>query len=476
MGYATGFSYPRWQQGLNIQLLKRSGKIGATDLRTISCTEPDQNMNNKKIGQDAMWNGERAKALARDNLGGRKGMRAVEVNQNWTLANDHVRGRRARAVIISNDAKGCFDRIAHVVAILALCRLGIPRPAIMSMISTIQQMQHYIRTAFGESEQSYGPNPSGPPPQGLIQGNGAAPAAWSAITAILVDCMKSEGCGYEAWSPISQRAMTLVCFGFVDDTDLILNNDDPGVASEDLIAEAQSELSTWEGLISATGGALAPQKSYWYLVEVGPDGKYISKAKQPGSLILHNKGQPATIERLEVTEARETLGIWSRPDGLMIDEVKALKSKALKWADAVQTKRINPTEAWYSINHTIMKTIEYPLAATSISKKDMQEIMRPILQAALPTARIQKHFPRKLVYVTLMLEGFGVYDPSVSQVIKHVHSIIRHSFQDTPSHDLHVQNMELVQCYVGTEKPFWDVPFTDYGHLVPRGWMAFTWQ
>jgi len=135
MGYATGFSFPRWQQGLDIQLLKRSGKIGATSLRTISCIEPDQNMNNKKIGRDAMWNGERAKVLARDNLGGRKGMWAVEVNQNWTLANDHICGRRARAVIISNDAKGCFDRIAHVVAILALRRLGIPRPAIMSLSS-----------------------------------------------------------------------------------------------------------------------------------------------------------------------------------------------------------------------------------------------------------------------------------------------------------------------------------------------------
>jgi len=201
------------------------------------------------------------------------------------------------------------------------------------------------------------------------------------------------------------------------------------------------ELSTWEGLLSATGAVLAREKSYWYLVEVGPDGKHISQAKQLGSLFLCNNDQSATIEHLEVTEARKTLGIWSRPDGLMID---ALKSKALKWADAVGTKRINPTEAWYSINHTIMKTIEYPLAATSISKKDMQDIMRPILQAALPKTRTQKHFPRKLVYGTLMSEGFGVCDPSASQVIEHVHSLIRQSFQDSPSHVLHVQNMELV--------------------------------
>jgi len=64
-----------------------------------------------------------------------------------------------------------------------------------------------------------------------------------------------------------------------------------------------------------------------------------------------------------------------------------------------------------------------------LKKKDMQDIMRPILQAALPKARIQKHFPRKLVYGTLMYEGVGVCDPSASQVIEHVHSLIRHSFQ-----------------------------------------------
>jgi len=36
--------------------------------------------------------------------------------------------------------------------------------------------------------------------------------------------------------------------------------------------------------------------------------------------------------------------------------------------------------------------------------------------------------------------------------------------------------MELVQCYVGSEKPFWDMPFAEYGLLAPRGLMAFTWQ
>ena len=53
-------------------------------------------MNNKKIKliwKQAMWNGERAKALTRDNLGGRKGMRPVEVSMNQRLLYDLIRGR-----------------------------------------------------------------------------------------------------------------------------------------------------------------------------------------------------------------------------------------------------------------------------------------------------------------------------------------------------------------------------------------------
>ena len=69
-----------------------------------------------------------------------------------------------------------------------------------------------------------------------------------------------------------------------------------------------------------------------------------------------------------------------------------------------------------------------------------------------------------------------MHDPSTSQLVEHIHSIVRHVHLDSPSGNLHVQNMELVQCYVGSAKPFWDLPFADYGNLAPRGWMAFTWH
>ena len=77
-------------------------------------------MNNKAIGADAMRLGERAGCLTRDNYGGRKDMQSAEVNMNTLLTYNSVWARHGRVVVMSNNAKGCYDRIAHVVVDLAL--------------------------------------------------------------------------------------------------------------------------------------------------------------------------------------------------------------------------------------------------------------------------------------------------------------------------------------------------------------------
>ena len=112
-------------------------------------------------------------------------------------------------MIISNDAKGCYDRIAHIVAKLALRKLGASKTGLHSMIDTIQKMRHYVRTAFGNSEHTYGTEAHELPSQGILQGKGAGPATWSAICALIVNAMKEAGFGYKQWSLISRRAVTL---------------------------------------------------------------------------------------------------------------------------------------------------------------------------------------------------------------------------------------------------------------------------
>ena len=63
--------------------------------------------------------------------------------------------------------------------------------------------------------------------------------------------------------PISKKARELCGFAFVDDCDLLATADgknDPNVTLDKM----QEVIDTWEGVAKSTGGALAPEKSWWY--------------------------------------------------------------------------------------------------------------------------------------------------------------------------------------------------------------------
>jgi hypothetical protein len=227
---------------------------------------------------------------------------------NQLLTYNSIWARRGRAVIMSNDAKGCYDRIAHTVVNLALQRLGVPKPALQSMLETIQEMEHYIRTAFGTSTEAYGNDSDKPPPQGILQGSGAGQAGWASIVSVLTNTMKKEGFGYSAWTLIRQRAITLACFAYVDDADLIHAENDRRRTTRQMMERAQEALKLWEGMLHATGGALAPEKSYWYLVEViRSNGKwtYTRESQQPFDMYL--QGGTFHNKRLEVYQAQQSL-------------------------------------------------------------------------------------------------------------------------------------------------------------------------
>ena len=143
---------------------------------------------------------------------------------------------------------------------------------------------------------------------------------------------------------------------------------------------------------------------------------------------------------------------------------------------ALRTKKLQPSEAWYCLTATIMKTIEYPLMASTMTRRQINTIMQPILQAAIRKCRIQNHLPRKLVYGTLRAWGLGLKDPFITQLIQHLQAILRHANCNTPSQLLHQENMELVQLHIGSARNFWELPFEQYGCLAPKGWMKHTWE
>ena len=139
---------------------------------------------------------------------------------------------------------------------MALQRLGMPPGPVTCMLVTIQDFEHHVRTTFGDSE-SVLVNTDGVPFQGICQGNGASPTIWVAVSAPLLEMMRTAGHGIKYKAPLSNTEDNLVGFAFVDDTDIVEGDlRSAELSIDDVMQCMQEAVDRWEGGLKATGGAL----------------------------------------------------------------------------------------------------------------------------------------------------------------------------------------------------------------------------
>jgi hypothetical protein len=64
---------------------------------------------------------------------------------------DIVRQLRRPAGLASVDTDNCYNQIAHPMASMVFQFVGVPTPAIDSMLTTIQNIKFFLRTGYGDS-------------------------------------------------------------------------------------------------------------------------------------------------------------------------------------------------------------------------------------------------------------------------------------------------------------------------------------
>jgi hypothetical protein len=476
--YTKGFSPRSWQLITDVEILKKAGVYDVEKMRTIQLMHAVFNMNNKKLGRDMMRSAEASQILAREQFGSRKNHQSITAALNKRLTMDLLRQLRQAGALCSNDAKSCYDRIVHAIASLALRRTGMPSEPVRSMFLTLQKAAHRVTTAYGISKQTYGTNLM-IPYQGVGQGNGAGPAIWAVISTVIIAMMSTAGHGFHILSAITATLLTMVCYAFVDDTDVVqsaCNVEQPG---EEVVPQMQRAVDRWEGGLRATGGALVPTKSHWYLIDFKWTGKiwrYRSIEEMPGDIsILDTTGQRVILDRHEPQVATETLGVWQAMDGNNKEQVAQLRKKTENFAECMRTGYLSRNDAWYAINTTIMKTLEYPMTATTISEKDWEDIMVPLLAAGLPRAGIASKFPRDVLFGPTTAQGFGVMHPWYHQQLLHIIALLEHTQQQTMTGQLLSTSYEQLRLEMGTSGYMTDNKYSTMKDLVTKTWITDLW-
>jgi len=98
------------------------------------------------------------------------------------------------------------------------------------------------------------------------QGNGAGLQIWVVVSTPILNLLRQEGYSTTFKASISGNKIHFVGYLFVDDTDLIQTGPTITTSEMDTLPLMQAALDLWNQGLRATGGALVPEKSFWYSI------------------------------------------------------------------------------------------------------------------------------------------------------------------------------------------------------------------
>ena len=473
----TGYSPERWRKADDHMEQKAPDNFNIDRFRPIIHVEADFNMANGFIGRKVMHNAEKNDILAPEQYGSRKDKSAQDQALNKRLIFDVARQTKKPMVLVANDAKSCYDRILHVMVMLCARRTGLDLEPIMAMIDTIQLMAHQIHTAYGAS-LGYGPDDWDSPFQGILQGNQFGPPSWAIVSSPLFDMLRAEGYGLRIRSPLTRRLLFLAGLAFVDDTDTVQNEKRPTDTWQDVLRHAQGNVDHWNGGIRTTGGALDPKKTHWYLIDFtwkNGNWQYAAKDDMNKLTMVDSEGTRVDLKQLPTSKGMRTLGVILAPDGNNTDQVEALLHKAESWADLISTGHLQREEAWRALNSTILKSLEYPLTATTLTEQETTKIFSPIRQVALPASGIVRTFPSAIAHAPHKYQGLAIPDLYATQQMKHIITLLKFGGTNTVTGNLLQQSLEHMKIELGVTRRIQDIGITDKAFLLTDSWVKHTW-
>jgi hypothetical protein len=468
----TGLAPKRWKRGIDVMIPKKIGSLKANQLRTIVLMEPDFNLVNKIMGKRLMANAERFQSVAPEQFGSRKRKSAINHAINKQLTIDILRQEHRAFVLILLDARSCYDRISPPVASLSMKRQGAPNNCVALMFNTIQAMEHFIRTTYGDSDISYSSTVE-QPFHGVLQGNGAGPTIWALVSTPLLDRLRVKKCGVAIIS-MDETVFQIPAFAFVDDVDLIQE-----LYKEESVEEAQKAVDEWSDALRATGGELVPEKCKCIIVRpswIKDKWTYanITTQEHNNIYITNERGERIAITQCPPSSGQLALGLAFSPINDTKDEVKRLRDKAETWAENVRTGYLNRQEAWHCLQTTIMKTIDYSLAASTLTQQDFKELMKPVLQVGLPKSGICRTLSRAVVHSSIKYQGLGVSNPFWLQGIYKIQVLLEPT--QVLTHRLLNISWDLLIKESGLGPKFMVYDFHRMKHLVTLGWITSIWE
>ena len=426
-----GVALERWSRGLSVMLEKVVGCTLVTKLRAILLMEADFNFSNKLIYGVRMLNNVRAHGYMPEEIFSEQGRVPHDGTFSKTLFWDIARQSKRVAGLASIDAANCYDSVAHAIASLVFQAFGVPEEAISSMLTTIQDMKFFLRTAYGDSATFRGSRAE-VKFQGFTQGNGASPAGWAVISIVIISAHKAKGHGAHFRCPVSKLTGHLAAILFVDDTDILHIRMDREESPEDAHLALQQSVNNWGRLLTATGGAFKPDKCFSYLISHIwlPDGrwKYATndEDEQFDISVPMPDGREVFIEHASSDDARETLGVYTCPEGTCEEQLECMDEKGEKWVAAAREGNVRRRDIWFLLDNQLWPRLSYGLGAIGARWDELSTALQRVWYDVLPMGGVIRTARKPMRQLSRGFYGIGCPHAGVESLVQQTEKLLLH--------------------------------------------------
>ena len=339
---------------------------------------------------------------------------------------------------------------------------------------------HFIRTAFGDSAQSYASSPA-KRIHGPGQGSRGGPSGCTIMCSPLLEAQEKLAHGITFYNPAQQQRYHLASAMFVDDQTSYTNNFLRWLHCDtdftEVISYLRHDAQIWERLLWTSGGLLKLVKCLYYVMywQFDSEGNATlapsTELLPPIQLSSGNTGLSNTIAQYDCQIAHRTLGAWLCPSLSMTAAYQRLQAIVSLYSRRIVTGSLTRWEIWMAYFSVFSLQMKYTLPISHHSSTSLRKLQSPAVRATLTQLGFSRNTPLAVVYGPVDFGGLGFRDLAVEQGIEQLCMILRHLRMHTEQGKLLTITLQWWQLTAGVTSPLWDNPSLPL-HYLKKNWLT----
>jgi hypothetical protein len=124
-------------------------------------------------------------------------------------------------------------------------------------------------------------------------------------------------------------------------------------------------------------------------------------------------GTEVAIDHLPVTQARETLGAWSSPDGNASEARAKMKEKAQEWVDQAKEGKIWRRDVWFLQDLQFWPRVGYGICCNTATHAKLEEVLSKQYYQLISFGGVVRTAPVAIHQVHRGFYGLGCPHPGI---------------------------------------------------------------